>query len=297
MSMPRGSVLEIDRALLAGFTFSCRPDCGLCCFATPAVTPREKAQLIQLDPATPFEPAGQDYSLVRSRPEGGACHFLSDLKCRAYAGRPFPCRTFPVSVHLASRAQATVVLGCPGLPLDPLRSPPGHRSARGPKGLDEELSLLEAALAEDPGRGWRKQWVRNLKAMGLSEIEAADAQDPAPLQARLAQDPPMPTDADMRRVDLPSVEEGVEGFPLFWEEGTGVVAIGRRGEDWEAVSLKESGGVRAELGRFLAPDHLPRLEAGAEALLKGYLSYVARRDLSFGQVLFVLADSWTGYLG
>ena len=44
----------IDLSLLHGFRFTCRPGCGLCCYATPAASPSEQQTLLRLDPSVRF---------------------------------------------------------------------------------------------------------------------------------------------------------------------------------------------------------------------------------------------------
>ncbi|HTT15724.1 MAG TPA: YkgJ family cysteine cluster protein, partial [Thermoplasmata archaeon] len=107
---------RLDVALVQGFSFACRPDCGLCCFASPRISPGEQHALRVVAPQATFVGRGRDRYLS-ARPDGGACQFLANLRCGVHAQRPAPCREFPITVHLGERLQASVVLSCPGLDL------------------------------------------------------------------------------------------------------------------------------------------------------------------------------------
>ncbi|HEV2231654.1 MAG TPA: YkgJ family cysteine cluster protein, partial [Thermoplasmata archaeon] len=173
--------IELDVALLNGFTFDCRPDCGLCCFAGPAVTAAEAPRLIQLADASAILEGPGGLGHLREQGNGGGCLFLEEHRCRAHPVRPFPCRSFPISVHLGVRAQATLVLSCPGLAAPGLdrwaRSGPGSQD---PVGLAAELAAVRSELRA----GWvarslethRRKWAEG-DSSGLGETALEEARD------------------------------------------------------------------------------------------------------------------------
>ena len=92
----------IDVSLLSGFAFACRPDCGLCCFTSPRVDAEDAERLRAVAPDARIVPRGRE-RCVAARPDGGACQFLTQLRCRVHEVRPAPCREFPISVHVGLR--------------------------------------------------------------------------------------------------------------------------------------------------------------------------------------------------
>ncbi|MCI4345014.1 MAG: YkgJ family cysteine cluster protein, partial [Thermoplasmata archaeon] len=117
-----------DRTLLDGFDFACRPGCALCCYGSPAVSAVEAHQLLSIRPETELLPASQGFEQLPCRPDGGACVFLASEQCTVREARPFPCRSFPVGVHIGARLQASLVLGCPGVNVEPLADWPNATS-------------------------------------------------------------------------------------------------------------------------------------------------------------------------
>ena len=108
--------VPVDVSGLSGFSYACRPGCGLCCYAEPLVTPAEKPPLLRIVPSAEFVSRGR-FEFLGSHSEGGACRLLEGNRCRAHAARPSPCREFPLTAHVGVRLQATVVLTCPGVDL------------------------------------------------------------------------------------------------------------------------------------------------------------------------------------
>lgn len=289
---PAREVLEVDTTLLEGFTFTCRPDCGLCCYTTPAVTPGERARLVQIEPHFPvLEPAEEApeevLPVIAARPHGGACHFLEGNRCRVHAARPFPCRTFPLHVTLGPRVQATVVLSCPGVGWGDLARwsrPRPRPSDAGPSplasiGLDGELGavreeLLRPETAERLGRTsarWAGVLRRVRRTTGEEELGA--------LMERLARDPPRPGAADLPIEPPPSEEARLEELPLTFLPNRGVVALRGATHGWEVIALRADGEEPEVLAVYPEPTEIPRATPEATRLLRGYLSYVASRDV------------------
>ncbi len=270
--------IPLDISLLQGLSFQCRPDCGLCCYATPAVTPAERQTLVRIAPATPFLPGAGGYALVACRPQGGACHFLKDNRCRCYGARPFPCIEYPITVHVGSRAQASVCLSCPGVIFDGLDRATQSRGVSDPRGLEEELAHVRTEFEKAPIAGWIANHRRRENALIRTMEREGRWEDPEHLRQRLLDAPPFPDPDDFPVTLPPSEEEGVENLPLFFEEGIGVVALAGREEGYDALLLQESGGVRSRLGTFSPPDKRPELDGNGHRLLEGYLRLVIRRD-------------------
>ncbi len=263
-----------DLDLLRGVRFRCRPECGLCCFAEPRADPPERARLLQIAPEATFVGRGPDRFLA-ARPDGGACQFLSELRCRVHSARPHPCREFPVTVHLGHRVQATLVLSCPGVELGPLLGGPGAAGA-GPQGLESELASVRERLGPEVDRrvaitsrrGRRiERWLR------VSDRWWDDDEVRALLTARV----PLPDDRDFPAEDPPGLDAGIELLPIFFDGRPGPVALARDLGGWRVLEVAPAGGY-ATLGVVPPPTRAPRLEAGAEALLGGYLRYVLCRD-------------------
>lgn len=281
----------IDLSLLRGARFHCRPDCGLCCYTSPSITPTEHYRLLQIEPELSVleDPGGRGRGLAHlgARNEGGACQLLEHSRCRAHLARPFPCRSFPLYASMERHLQVSLVLSCPGVDLSHLGSwASGAAPRNAPEGLDGEIAAVETE-ARDPevpersgriARAWERGLRRLRKREGDSDLdEVAEA---------LAKDPPLPTEESFPATPPPAAEEDLELLPLSFDERRGIVAWREVDHGWELVSLREEGGIREVLGAFPPPDRLPRMDNEGRSLLRGYLSYVARREHFRSLVLF-----------
>src|SRR5208283_885340 len=245
--VPTGSaVSELDVALLSGFGFSCLPDCGLCCFASPRLDRDDEGRLRALAPKVSIVLEGSE-RCVAARPDGGACQFLDRLRCGVHVARPAPCREFPVSVHIGGRLQATVVLSCPGLRLAPAVERRRSEAVRRRRRIVREL--------EDQGRWVEEEEVR--RRLGERRLI------PGP-QEYLPEEPP-------------AAEEGLDRLPMYYDGRVGPVALAQGLGGWEALELLPEGGSH-HIGLAVPPDRPPTLEPEAEALLSGYLRYWLDRD-------------------
>jgi Fe-S-cluster containining protein len=284
--------LVLDTTLLRGFRYACRPDCGLCCFAEPRVEPAERSRLIQLDPTVRFI-EGDGASFLASRVDGGACQLLTEARCTVHAARPHPCREFPVHVQLGTRLQASLVLSCPGVELAGLLGD-GDRAERPPPlGLREEIDAVKERLEPAVARRLvesRRRYARIVRTL----TRAGRWVDEGEVRRKLGAQLPLPDADDFPVVDPPSVEEGIERLPIFFDERPGPVALAGGLGGWEVVELRPTGGVARHLGVVPPPDQPPRLEADADRLLRGYLRYFLERDLLFGYVLPRMTDREVG---
>jgi len=276
------SEVELDVALLAGFDFACRPGCGLCCYAEPRVEPEERRRLVRILPEIEFvERAGDRF--LASFGNGGACRLLRENRCRVHDARPHPCREFPLTAHVGERLQASVVLSCPGVDLAGLgRTGTGRASSEG-VGFVEELGALRervdsAARARvEAARRRRRKVARALAADGRWEEEGA-------VRERLGRALPMPTPRDFPVEDPPTVEEGLDRLPLFFDGRAAPVALAGALGGWQLLELRPAGGSGAELGILPPPERPPALEPAAAELLTSYLRYWLRRDALFAIV-------------
>ena len=272
---------ELDLTLLGGFRFGCRPDCGLCCFASPRLEGDDEARLRRAVPALRAVER-QGARCIPARPEGGACELLEGLRCSAHAARPAPCREFPVFVHVGTRWQAGLVLSCPGLSLDTLR---GFGSVpREPAfyGLDPEVAAVRerltpkgSRLLEEAGRR-RRRVVRELSAQGrwMEEDEVRE---------RLFREPLVPSPDEYAPTELPDIGAGLEQLPMYFDGRPGPMALAQAGEAWECVELSPGGGSTSE-GLTVPPEEPPLLDASARELLAGYLRYFLARDIFLAAV-------------
>lgn len=272
---------ELDLALLGGFRFECRPDCGLCCFTSPRLEGDDEAGLQRAVP-TVRTVVREGVRCIAARPHGGACELLKGLRCSAHTARPAPCREFPVFVHLGTRLQAGLVLSCPGLSLDALRgfgSVPGevafHGLDREVAAVRERLGLKSGRLLEDVRRR-RKRVVRELSDQGRwSEEDEA--------RGRLARRTLIPSAREYAPSELPDIGAGLERLPMFFDGRPGPMALAQAGEAWEVVELAPDGD-SVTRGVAVPPERPPLLDPGAEELLSGYLRYFLARDIFLAAV-------------
>jgi Fe-S-cluster containining protein len=286
MTGPAGSHgPAIDIALLSGFDFACRPGCGLCCYATPAASPEEQHRLLQIDPDVHFVGGSGGFRMVPARPDGGACRFLAQERCTVHEARPFPCREYPLSVHVAARWQASVVLTCPGVrarDLSAWRGPAVPVAA--PRGLDDEIAAAQQEAGDGAGTGFEgadRRWRRALRAEGIGE----DPSTLVDLRSEAAALGTFPEDEDLLSLELPEAAEGLSFLPLFLDPRFGRVALAASEDGIDLLRLREAGGVEERLAELAPPSRLPRWVDGADDVLEGYLSYVLRRDAFVGAVL------------
>lgn len=278
----------IDTALLAGFRYACRPDCGLCCFAEPHLESSEKPALLQLRPQPDFVHRGREEYLA-SRPEGGACTLLQGSRCRGHAARPSVCREFPLTAHAGLRVQVTAVLTCPGVELTSLEGFPGTRGLSIDPGFADEVEAVRARAEAHArpllaaGERRRRRIVRALEAEGrwIEEEEVREH-----LRSRI----PVPTTADFPSEDPPSADEGVELLPLVWAGHPGPLAFASALGGWELMELREAGGSGRSLGVFPAPSRPPACSEAADRMLRGYLRYWLERDALFGSIHLLMLE-------
>ncbi|MCI4350482.1 MAG: YkgJ family cysteine cluster protein [Thermoplasmata archaeon] len=266
----------VDFRLLEGFGFACRPDCALCCYGSPAIAPDERERLLTIRPEAEFRPAAHGFDQIPCRPNGGACTYLAEERCEVRPVRPFPCRSFPVGVHIGNRLQATLVLGCPGVDLGPLASWPPRR-IRPSRGLDEERASIEKETLLRPVKSWQQEAERRLRSLTRElpvEPELVDAFLRIELRPYLASLPI----GELLPWEPPDAHEGLDDLPLFYDPQHGRVAVAGTETGWELFTIEEGGGVGERLGEFLPPDVTPELDSGARGLLDGYLRYVLARD-------------------
>jgi putative zinc- or iron-chelating protein len=280
---PEASAPELDISLLNGFAFTCLPGCGLCCFTSPRLDPGEERGIRAAAPQVSIVSRDGERRLA-ARPEGGACQFLIDLRCGVHQARPAPCREYPVSVHIGHRLQATVVLSCPGVSLEPLRSSGTPIAARPGLGLDAELASVRqrvtpvlARKVVEAGRR-RRRIERDLRGQGRW-VDEEEVRRTLSHQSLI----PRPDEYSPQR--LPESSEGLELLPMYYDGRAGPVALGEGFGGWEALELAAVGGA-TPLGLVVPPARPPTLDESAEALLSGYLRYWLARDC------FLAAVQW-----
>ncbi len=182
-------------------------------------------------------------------------------------------------VHIGSRAQASVCLSCPGISLDHLEDFATSNARRAePKGLEQELDRVAREFARFPVQNWLRVHQRQEEAL-RRRLEREDRwESPEDLRSRLQEELPFPEADDFPANPPPPKEEGLESLPLFYEEGTGIVALSDHPRGWEVLSIRESGGIGSSLSVLVPPDRPPRLDASGERLLRGYLGLIVQRD-------------------
>jgi len=282
--------LDVDVALLSGFRFRCRPDCGLCCFAEARVDPPERTRLLQIAPEVRFVGRGSDQFLA-SNPDGGSCQFLADHRCRVHGARPHPCREFPVTVHVGHRLQASLVLSCPGLDLDPLR--PADRAADVPcEGLEDEIASVRTRLGPLVARRLAAAQVRGKRIERTLRSEGRWIEE-GEVRRRLRDRLPRPGDANFPVEDPPEISEARESLPLFYDGRSGPLALARELGGWAVLELSPAGGGET-LGVIPPPDRPPALRPESGTLLDAYLRYVLDRDQFLAAVELDALEGGTG---
>lgn len=267
--------VRIDTELLRGFHFQCRPDCGLCCYATPRIEGPERGPIVRRFPQARFV-FGEGGVLLAARPNGGACQFLEHHRCRAHDVRPHPCREFPITVHIGHRLQASMVLSCPGLTPDPLDASGARSDLPEPRGLETELAAIGRRLGPavarrcDAASRRGRRVERRLRQEGRWD-------EPLRVRERLSRAVPFPDPTDFPVEDPPSLDQGVERLPLFFDGREGPVALSAGIGGWGAIELGPSG-VRRALTTLTPPIRPPALAEDARRLLAGYLRYWVDRD-------------------
>jgi Fe-S-cluster containining protein len=279
---------SLETSTLAGFSYACRPDCGLCCYAEPIVAPKERADLLQIVSAADFV-SRNGHEFLRSRPNGGACVLLDGSCCRGHPSRPTPCREFPLTVHVGTRAQATVVLTCPGVDLSGLIGYHGPQGASLPRGFDEELAAVHVRL--DGGFAQRVEEAARRRRRIVQRLSAAGRwQEEGEVRRRLAERVPLPTEEEFPTEAPPPRSEGLDRLPLLFAGRPAPVALAEAEGGWELLELRPTGGVEGSLGVAAPPREPPALSDEAERLLRGYLRYWLERDVLFGTVHLSMFD-------
>lgn len=272
---PESQPPELDVSLLSGFTFTCRPGCGLCCFASPRLEGTDEKRLRAAVPAVHVRQS-EGVRRVAAHPDGGACELLTGLRCTVHSVRPAPCREFPVSVHIGTRLQATLVLSCPGITLDPIHTFEATQTPAAFFGLDSELESIRARITPAVER-LRSEAGRRRRRIARQLSEAGRWVDDDEVRDRLGRARLIPNGEEFLPGGLPSVEDGLERLPMYFDGREGPVVLAQGEDGWEALELSPEGGA-ASVGLSPLPDEVPVVQGDAEQLLAGYLRYWIARD-------------------
>jgi len=275
------SLPELDVALLTGFGFSCRPDCGLCCFTSPRLDPSDEARLLGSVPNARVVDVGNE-RCIGSRAEGGACQFLTGLRCTVHGVRPAPCREFPVIVHIGTRLQANLVLSCPGLRLDGLLPRRSGKKAPPASDFESELSSVRSRLT--PAVARRRQEAERRRRRVERELESQGRWvEEDRVRQLLAGRQLLPRPEEYLPEDPPPVEDGLERLPMYFDSRAGPVALAQGLGGWEGLELAAEGG-SVSIGVAVPPATPPELDPEGERLLEGYLRYWLLRDCFFSAI-------------
>jgi len=275
---------QFDEAQLRFASFACRPGCGLCCYTSPRLSPSERTQLLTI---APLEVSSNWTTEIPARPEGGACMLLSDNRCRVHEGRPSPCAMFPVSVHLSWRAQASIVLSCPGVDLSLLHGIRRGGEDAAPTGLAREVAAAAAAVnrvAKADRDRIERRWFRAVREAesGGETVDGA--------RTELLSHLPSVEPEDLGEESLPESSAGVDRLPMFFDERYGRVALAATSQGIEVLVLDERGGAPERLATLPPVELPPRLTARGADLFDSYRRYFVARDAFVGMAL--ADDSW-----
>jgi Fe-S-cluster containining protein len=271
----------LDVALLRGFSFRCRDDCGLCCFAEPRVRATERARLLQIAPQTEWvERDGAEF--LTARPDGGACQFLRARQCTVHDARPSPCREFPITVHVGTRLQSTAVLSCPGMDAEGLARWDAGKPAE-IRGLDAELAAVRGRVDATAARRMREAVRRRSRIARRLQREGRWVEDDV-VRSRVGKRLPFPDADSLAREDLPSADDGLDLLPLFFGGHAGPLALASGVGGWQLLELRATGGIERTLAIVPPPERPPEMTADGRAALETYLRYWLARDLLLGHV-------------
>lgn len=114
--------LEIDFSEVESKSYSCADGCALCCLCQPELLPDE-AKKFRENPLLTEGVTERHISpdvkgaAIKLRGSYGACHFLSNKRCKIYDQRPHFCRLFPINIFVGWRIQIMANLSCRGIGL------------------------------------------------------------------------------------------------------------------------------------------------------------------------------------
>ncbi len=223
---------------------------------------------------------------MASRPDGGACHFLRDLRCSCHDVRPATCAEFPIVAHASDRLQLSLVLGCPGVELAALdRWAEGVPPDAPADGLETELAAVarevERALAEGELARAARRWHRLRASIRRSSGGARGSDPRAPLYP--VSEDLIPTDlAKAQLLDTEGDRIDLDGLPLAYDARWGRLAWRSHPGGVEFLSLEATGGAGPAREVLPLPARSPGLDGPARLRLRGYLGYRLARDQSLG---------------
>jgi Putative zinc- or iron-chelating domain len=287
-----GAALTLDLTLLSGFTYACRPDCGLCCYAEPTVRPDERAALLRIVPEADLGSRGRE-GFLRAHQDGGACRSLKGNRCQVHAARPSPCQEFPLTAYVSKRVQVTAILSCPGVDLGSLARFRGAEGLPPPKGFETETSALESRLniaarhRLDDCRRRGRRVERELNDQGRWERDED-------VRAALRTHDFSPRREDFPSEDPPAADDGIELLPMLFDHRPAPIALSSGLGGWEVLELRPTGGVARSLGVVPPPNGPPAVSEDGQMSLSGYLRYWLARDALFGAVHLDMLDAPNG---
>jgi hypothetical protein len=179
---------------------------------------------------------------------------------------------FPVTVHVADRPQATLVLSCPGLdPAGLLRWSDGPPTIAPPLGLDGELA---AARSEWSRSGTVRELDRHrVRFRGRDgDLELLD------MRESLHRHLPWPEATDFPPEDPPRPEGELGELPVTHSASDGTVGFASHPGGWLLLRLSERGDEPLPLGVYPPPEAVPELTTTGTRMLGAYLHYLIERD-------------------
>ena len=199
-------------------------------------------------------------------------------------------------VHVGLRAQASVILTCPGVDLATLADYRGPNERTPDDGFASEVAALSsrwAARAGAPESDYAKR--RNRLRRRLEDAGAWEEEEAVRRQLRSTL--PQPGREDFPVDGPPARPDGLDLLPLFWDKRDGPVALASEPSGWELLELAPGGGIRRTVGTAPPPMSPPALTERAGAALRGYLRYWLERDQLFSIVHRQLFEAPSGTVG
>ncbi|MEM0128621.1 MAG: YkgJ family cysteine cluster protein [Thermoplasmata archaeon] len=271
-----------DDSLARRFRFACRPGCGMCCYVSPRLTPSDREGIGQQRRPVPLVPAGPGRWRIPERATGGACAMLDGDRCQIHLQRPGVCAIYPVTLYAGrGRWQASIVLSCPGVDLEPLRQGGDPREGPSSPPADSLRREIDRArwIATSPAmcRAFRGAALRRShslrRLLGRQPLWAEVDSARSALLRMLPILPAHPEEAE----PLPDVREGAEYLPLVAAPAARPIALATDGGVPTVFELDPFGRLTLR-GRYRPLDRIPAPDGAAREWLAGYQGYWLDRD-------------------
>ena len=297
---------------LEGRTFSCDPNCGLCCLCQPEVLPHEVEWFKKSHPGR-IVVKNQPHRHVALALKGqGPCSFLTpSRRCEIYAKRPHYCRQFPFHVYIGRRVQVELDLSCRGV----WWGKGEDAMVEGGKLLADNQEVLRKTLSES--QAVYREFDANCQDAGIFRSEDAMRREVGSRLDRFAELPylasvlelsaeedemalpdEVPASHDRRELERSVMEMGLESLasedvfsaPVYCDPQNrwNVFLVKDEVIHWSVIN--DDGGVTAVKEADPSQVKLLALESGGKETFTSYLRTLNRRDSVMGYADYLVDD-------